>query len=258
MGRTSTFRYHIVYQAWNTYLRTIDIDYTSHYSCPKCKDQPDLIILDGIAMGTMKAVPDVATTYDQDQQYPMIPYSDRVFLPDTTMRKQLLKYCSEGLPENIFNELLKSLGQEMGNYISYSSNPLENWVTISGIYRNIEKVIKLLCHTDPISGIFQFSILEPNERKAIALLAHGNSVSESSLVPIYQKMDTLEIFLNSIRPTKDKTGLTTLHHTVSPLLQSILAQIDSLFSRTSRNLVEYSPESNNYFNYFPTFTVNYK
>ena len=79
----------------------------------------------------------------------------------------------------------------MGNYISYSSNALENWVTISGIYRNVEKVIKLLCHTDLISGIFQFSTLEPNEQKAIALLAHGKSVSENSLVSIYQKMNTL-------------------------------------------------------------------
>ena len=258
MGRTNTFRYHIVYHAWNAYLRTVDIDYTSHYSCPKCKDQPDLIIIDGIAMGTMKAVPDVATTYDEDQHYPMIPYSDRVFLSDTAIRKQLLKYCSEGLPENIFNELLKSLDQEMTNYISFSSNTTETLVTISGQYRNVEKVIKLLCYADPISGIFQFSMLEPNERKAIALLAHGKSASEDSLVPIYKKMNTLEILLNSIQPAKDKAGLITLHSTVSQLLKSILAQIDSLFSRTSRKLVEFSPESNNYFNYFPAFPANYK
>ncbi|KAI6659494.1 hypothetical protein LOD99_10742 [Oopsacas minuta] len=74
MGRTNTFHYHIVYQAWNAYLRTVDIDYDSNYICPKCKDHPDVIILDGIAMGTMKSVPEVDAKFDQDQQYPMIPF----------------------------------------------------------------------------------------------------------------------------------------------------------------------------------------
>ena len=131
-------------------------------------------------------------------------------------------------------------------------------MTISGDYRNVKKAIELLCHTDPISGVFQFSILGPNERKEIALIAHGKSVSEDCLISIYQKMHTLDILFNSIQPTKDKIGLVTLHPAVYTLLQSILAQIESLFSRTSRRLVDFFPESNNYFNYFPAFTTSYK
>ena len=72
-------------------------------------------------------------------------------------------------------------------------------------------------------------------------------------------MYTLDILFNSIQPTNDitSTGLLTLHPKVFPLLKRILTQIESLFSRESRKLVEYFPESNNYYNYFPAFTTNY-
>ncbi|KAI6648338.1 hypothetical protein LOD99_12147 [Oopsacas minuta] len=126
VGRTNTFHYHIVYQAWNAYLRTVDIDYDSNYICPKCKDHPDVIILDGIAMGTMKSVPEVDAKFDEDQQYPMIPFSDRVFIPDTAIRKQLLKYCSEGLTENTLKDLLNAVNRILtasANEIPSTSNP---------------------------------------------------------------------------------------------------------------------------------------
>ncbi|KAI6647027.1 hypothetical protein LOD99_8951 [Oopsacas minuta] len=129
-------------------------------------------------MGTMKSVPEVDAKFDQDQQYPMIPFSDRVFIPDTAIRKQLLKYCSEGLTENTLTDLLKSIHKEMADYILFSSIRTENLVTISEEYIHVRKVLKLFCHTDPISGVFQFSLLEPNERKAIALLANGKSAKD--------------------------------------------------------------------------------
>ncbi|KAI6650047.1 hypothetical protein LOD99_6262 [Oopsacas minuta] len=210
-------------------------------------------------MGTMISVPEVNAKFNQDQQYPMIPFSDRVFIPDTAIRKQLLKYCSEGLTENTLKDLLKSIHKEMADYILFSSISTENLVTISEEYIHVKKVIKLLCHTDPISGVFQFSLLEPNERKAIALLANGTSASEDSLNSIYQKMYTLDILFNSIKPNEDITctGFVTLHPIVFPLLKRILTQLESLFSRASRKLVEYSPQSKNYYNYFPAFTTNY-
>ena len=89
MGRKATFKYHIVQHAWNVYLRKVDIDYTSQYICPKCKQEPEVIILDGIAMGTTKAIPDVSATVDRDQLYPMIPFSDRVYIPNTIIRRNL-------------------------------------------------------------------------------------------------------------------------------------------------------------------------
>ena len=54
MGRKFTFHYHILKHAWNAFLRMADINYQSLFSCPKCKDKPDVIILDGIAMAQRK------------------------------------------------------------------------------------------------------------------------------------------------------------------------------------------------------------
>ena len=69
----------------------------------------------------------------------------------------------------------------------------------------------------------------------------------------------LRVLFNSIQPTNDitSTGFVTLHPKVFPKLKRILTQIESLFSRESRKLVEYSPESNNYYNYFSAFATNY-
>ncbi|KAI6647479.1 hypothetical protein LOD99_12474 [Oopsacas minuta] len=182
-------------------------------------------------MGTMKSVPKVDGEFDQDQQYPMIPFSDRVL---STIQQ---------LGSNSSNTVLKD----------------GNLVTISKEYTHVKKVIKLLCHTDPISGVFQFSLLEPNERKAIPLLANGKSAGEDSLNLLYLKMYTLDILFNSIKSNKNITctGFVTLHPNVFPLLKRILTQIESLFSRASRKLVEYSPQSEKYSNYFPAFTTNY-
>ena len=45
------------------------------------------------------------------------------------------------------------------------------------------KVIRLLCHTEPITGLFQFSILDKEERKTIALISHGKSTKDDTLIP---------------------------------------------------------------------------
>ena len=67
MGRKGIFKYHTVQHAWNAYLRMVDINYSSHYTCPQCKHKPDTIILDGIAMGTTKELPSVVPNVDHDQ-----------------------------------------------------------------------------------------------------------------------------------------------------------------------------------------------
>ena len=258
MGRRNTFKYHIVQHAWNSYLRMVDIDYSSHYTCPQCKHEPDVIILDGIAMGTMKALPTVVANVDQDQIYPLIPFSDRVFIPDSTVRSKLINYCLQGLTGDIFDELINSLNnQEFANYILFSSYRNQNYVTIKQEFGNVKKVIQLLSRTEPITGLFQFSILNKNERKTIAFLSNGESTKEESLVRIYQKMHTLECLFTSIK-TETSTNLVTLHPVVSPLLRSILNKIECLFKNPSRQLIEFSNKTSEYYNYFPTFETNYK
>ena len=58
MGKKYKFHYHIFKHAWNAYLRMADINYQLLFTCPMCKDKPDVIILNGIAMGTTKAIPE--------------------------------------------------------------------------------------------------------------------------------------------------------------------------------------------------------
>ena len=85
MGRKSTTKYHIVYHAWNAYLRLVVLDYPSPYTCPQCKLQPKNGNLDGIAMGTMRSLPAVIERGDYDQKYSFIEISDRVFIHDSTL-----------------------------------------------------------------------------------------------------------------------------------------------------------------------------
>ena len=57
MSKNRSFKYHTVHHAWNAYLRMVGVDYITHYTCPKCQHEPEVIILNGIAMGRIKNIP---------------------------------------------------------------------------------------------------------------------------------------------------------------------------------------------------------
>ena len=38
----------------NAYLRMVNIDYTAIFICPDCRDNPDVIILDGLTLGQVE------------------------------------------------------------------------------------------------------------------------------------------------------------------------------------------------------------
>ena len=40
----------------NAYLRMVNIDYTAIFICPDCRDNPDVIILDRLTMGTSREI----------------------------------------------------------------------------------------------------------------------------------------------------------------------------------------------------------
>ena len=89
LGRELKFSYHILQHAWNGYLRMLDIDYSTCFSCPKCKETPEFLILDGITMGTIKELPDYTQEFDEGQRYALVPMSVRVFIPDLATRKMI-------------------------------------------------------------------------------------------------------------------------------------------------------------------------
>ena len=122
MGRKFTFHYHILQHAWNAFLRMADvINYQSLFSCPKRKDKPDVIILDIIAMGTTKTIPDVYHQVDETQRYPLVALSERTFLSHSDIKRKLQKLCKVGLHEIIFKSVMKSIPKEFSDYIVYTT-----------------------------------------------------------------------------------------------------------------------------------------
>ena len=39
---------------WYAFIEPLDIDYGDRFSCPKCGDQPQAIVMDGVTVGTKK------------------------------------------------------------------------------------------------------------------------------------------------------------------------------------------------------------
>ena len=107
MGKQIRFLYHIVQHGWNAYLRMISIDYSKTFACPKCQDSPDVIIMDGIMMGTVRKLSQYLIQYDEGQIYQPIPLI--VFISSTDSRKQLIEYCITGLSEELFHTTVTSL-----------------------------------------------------------------------------------------------------------------------------------------------------
>ena len=185
MGRKLTFHYYILKHAWNSHLRMADMDYQSLFSCPICKNKPDVIILDGIAMGTTKKIPDYHHQFDETQIQSLVPFSERYFLCKSDLKRKLQKLCEIGLAETVFKSVIKSIPDEFANYIVYTASVREhNIVVINSNYPDAKNVILLLCHSEPITGLFQFSLLSKDEKKAIVLLSQGNSISARELALI--------------------------------------------------------------------------
>ena len=77
----------------------VDLEYHAKFTCPTCKDNPEVIILDGITLGTLKRIPEIPHKTDENLRFNLIPFSDRVLVPNPVTRKLLKDYCSVGLKE---------------------------------------------------------------------------------------------------------------------------------------------------------------
>ena len=96
------------------------------------------------------------------------------------------------------------------------------------------KVASNFCRSEPLTDIFQFSLLDYNEKKGTVLLSQGESISTYELLPsIFRKMYSLEVLINSITLAISRQHF-KLHPVVALLLQTVLSQIDRLYKRKSR------------------------
>ena len=107
LGGPRIIYYHVFHQAWNAYLRLININYRWSFTCPKCKDRPD-VIFDGITLCTVKVIPPFSIQIDEDQHMFPISQEFRVFIPSIANRRALLQYLQHGLPITALQNLLQS------------------------------------------------------------------------------------------------------------------------------------------------------
>ena len=118
---------------------------------------PDVVIFDGITLGTIKKIPPYFIQFYDNQRIPPVYQAIRIFIPSVTKRKAIVDYLRTGLNLSAFKDLVQSLGiKPLGNYMKAGS--IVNGSNIS--VKDIRDVIYYFTRNEPISGIFQFSFLE--------------------------------------------------------------------------------------------------
>ena len=73
LDRHGKIHYYIFHHVWIAYLRLINIDYQKCFTCPICKDCPDVVIFDGVTPSTSKEVPSFSMQFDKSQLIPPVP-----------------------------------------------------------------------------------------------------------------------------------------------------------------------------------------
>ena len=156
--------------------------------------------------------------------------------------------------------MLDLLPNELTEYIKHTCINLQI-ISISDEYPNVKKTVKLFSCSEPISGLFQFSLLTDYERQSLVRLSLENRVKRSIITAISRKVYTLGILLNSLTTTLSDYNEeeVSLHPILAILLSKILLKVKTLYSHPTRILIEVV-ESNleDNFTYFPGFTKSYK
>ena len=262
MGRELKYSYHILQHGWNSYLRMLNVDYKLNFTCPICKDNPETLILDGITMGTIRELPNKSNyDFDEHQKYNLVPMSKRVYISNLNSRKSLKIYYLDGVIEDTFKELMNSMEyKEFVDFVSHSNLLSGDICSVDPKYPNAKLIIKLLARSEPITGLFQISLLKSDELEAFIQLSQGIEIDQLVFQKICDKVVNLKFLCNSFLP---QDSLNFIHQPnndpiITGLLQSILMKIDELNShKPSRILVE-SGACNKSMTYFPAMTTRYK
>ena len=130
--------------------------------------------------------------------------------------------------------------------------------TVVASNERYREVIHYFARNDPITRVFQFSVLDQEELLILVQLSRGKFVSENKTVSIFRKMFTLERLLQSFE-CRSKTNnkgqmLVALHPIICSLLLWIMDKQEKLFSISTRILIPFEPkETDNFSFYFPAF-----
>ena len=180
-----------------------------------------------------------------------------VFVNPIKSMNIIISILSVWLRKNQYNEIINSFGiPELTNFIEFCSVENGNFTKLIGDYPNVNKIVQMLSRHHPITGLFQLSILTIVERKLLVKLSQGLSIDKIYVSPICSKIYALKLLFNSI-PNNNDVSSFSLHQILYPLLNRILIKVNVLLKYPSRRILEFTPKVNNFYDYFPTFHINY-
>ena len=210
-------------------------------------------------MGTIKNLPDDSNHVDEQQKLPIIPVTDRVFIADEEMRKNLLQYADLGMANANFGKMLEKIKiPEFVAYLRFYSHNCGTLTMIDPGLPAVNEVVRILARSEPITALFRFSALSNTQRNLISELSLRNSVSIDQLDDIYNKCYSMVILFNSIPPNINaESGKIILQSNIAQLLQKILLKVNHLLKHTSRKLLEETSQEINLFSYFPAMKEKY-
>ena len=144
-------------------------------------------------------------------------------------------------------------------YISNSYATCTNANTI--IYRpnnpNISSILKYLSSLEPISGMFQFSILNGEEIGSVVDLATGFPSTAKRIDILYKKMVNFKPLFQSYELEILPSQLIRLDPLVSGLLLKIIEKVEYLFTQPSKRHISVDIDQD-YLNYFPAFEQQFR
>ena len=159
-----------------------------------------------------------------------------------------------------FTNVLKSVQPEFAKYVIYCSEEIGTIRKVSQKYPLVYEVIQTLSRCESICGIIRISAISVQQRKLLAELSQGKTVTLSEIQAIYHKTIFLKHLTNSLPPNIDiQNDKITLQENVAEVLLSILKQIQNLIRKPTRKLTETNISSDeDHFNCFPALHQNFK
>ena len=233
-------QYDILRMAYNAFIRLLTFDDTRAFSCEKCGNNIDIVVIDATAVGfNINQMPPASVEQLPLLQIPEYGGGDRVFVADSKARKLLAMYAGlikgeyvknhTAMEEADFNSLKRLLAQRnqaLRDVIIELGNPCPE---------PLRELVGELSRSSATSGLFQFAGEEARAaRHVIEEIANGNFANLEASFDVIQKYCPLVTpFLNSSDIIPQEC--------ISSLMKEILSSIDGIFRMQMPEADKYGP-----------------
>ena len=104
-------------------------------------------------------------------------------------------------------------------------------ITYHPINQHLLSILKYLSTTEPITGIFQYPILNEAELLLVVDLAAGIPANIKQIEMLYKKMTNFKSLFQSYELEVLPSELVRLHPLISALLVTIMEKVEHLYAR---------------------------